>query len=242
MDKLIKFFDDFVFHARVMPILTAMLPIIVSGIFKGFIQKDFLDISLYAFVLLLFITLASKVARECGKRYETQMYKELGGKPTTIILRYSDCTIDNITKTRYHKILNEKINDIHLPLNPNEENQQSDIMYSSSMTYLRKYANSNRDIEPRVYQELKEYNYWRNLYGCKWISIIIYFLIAIREIILIDSFSVRNILLKPYPEYIVLLLMFIGIAIMCIFVNKSTVKRRAFDYAKTLAEVCERLN
>ncbi len=47
MDKLIKFFDDFVFHARVMPILTAMFPIIVLGIFKGFIYKDFLDISLY---------------------------------------------------------------------------------------------------------------------------------------------------------------------------------------------------
>ena len=51
MDKLIKFFDDFVFHARVMPVLTAMFPIIVLGIFKGFIYKDFLDISLYVFVL-----------------------------------------------------------------------------------------------------------------------------------------------------------------------------------------------
>ena len=29
MDKFGKFFDDFVFHARVMPILTAMFPIIV---------------------------------------------------------------------------------------------------------------------------------------------------------------------------------------------------------------------
>ena len=48
--------------------------------------------------------------------------------------------------------------------------------------------------------------------------------------------------LKPYPEYIAFLLMIIGIAIMCIFVSKKTVKRRAFDYAKTLAEVCERLN
>ena len=70
------------------------------------------------------------------------------------------------------------------------------LCYSSSMTYLRKYANSNRDVEPRVYQELKEYNYWRNLYGCKWISIIIYLLIAIREIIIIDSFNVRNIFFK----------------------------------------------
>lgn len=242
MDKLIKFFDDFVFHARVMPALTAMFPIIILGIFKGFVYKDFLDISLYVFVLLIFIALASKVARECGKRYESKMYDKLGEKPTTIVLRYSDNTIDNITKTRYHKILNEKINDIHLPLSSNEENEESDNMYSSSMVYLRKYANSNRDIEPRVYQELKEYNYWRNLYGCKWISIIIYLLIAIREIFIIDSFSIQNIFLKPYPEYIAFLLMIIGVLVMCIFVSKSTVNRRAFDYAKSLAEVCERLN
>ena len=242
MDKLVKFFDDFVFHSRVMPVLTAMFPIIVLGIFKGFIYKDFLDISLYVFVLLIFIALASKVARECGKSYESKMYDKLGAKPTTIVLRYSDNTIDNITKTRYHKVLNEKISDIHLPLSSNEENEESDSMYYSSMAYLRKYANSNRDIEPRVYQELKEYNYWRNLYGCKWISITIYLLIALREMIIVDSFNIQNIFLKPYPEYIAFLLMIIGVLVMCIFVSKSTVKRRAFDYAKTLAEVCERLN
>ncbi len=242
MDKFGKFFDDFVFHARVMPILTAMFPIIVLCIFKGFIYKDFLDISLYTFVLLVFIFLTSKIARECGKHYESKMYDKLGGKPTTIILRYTDCTIDNITKTRYHKVLNDKISDLHLPLNPDEENEESDIMYSSSMTYLRKYANANRDVEARVYQELKEYNYWRNLYGCKWISIIVYLLIAIREIIIMDSFSITNIFFKPYPQYIAFLLMIAGIAVMCIFVNKNTVKRRAFDYAKTLAEVCESFN
>lgn len=242
MDKLIKVFDDFTFHARVLPVLTAMFPIIVLGIFKGFIYKDFLDISLYVFVLLIFIALASKVARECGKHYEHKMYCELGEKPTTIILRYSDSTIDNITKTRYHKLLNEKLKDLRLPLNPKEENKESDIMYASAMTYLRRYANSNRDSEPRVYQELKEYNYWRNLYGCKWFSIIIYILIATREIFIIDSFSIQDIFFKPYPEYVAFLLMIAGIIVMFTFVNKNIVKRRAFDYAKTLAEVCEKLN
>ena len=57
-----------------------------------------------------------------------------------------------------------------------------------------------------------------------------------------DSFSITNIFFKPYPQYIAFLLMIAGIAVMCIFVNKNTVKRRAFDYAKTLAEVCESFN
>lgn len=242
MDKFKEFFDDFVFHARVMPILTAMFPIIVFSMFKGFVYKDFLNIPLYFFIILIFIVLSSKVARERGKTYESKMYRKLGGKPTTIILRYTDCTIDNITKTRYHKVLNDKISDLNLPLNPNDENEESDEKYSSAMTYLRKYANSNQDVESRVYQELKEYNYWRNLYGCKWISIIIYFLISVREIIIMDSFSVTNIFLKPYPEYIAFLLMIAGIFVMLIVVNKNTVERRAFDYAKALAEICEVFN
>lgn len=242
MDKFIKFFDDFTFHARIVPVLTAMFPLIILCIFKGFIYKNILDVSSYILVIFIFVVLASKVARECGKHYEAKMYDELGEQPTTIILRYSDSTIDKVTKTRYHKILNEKVKEVNLPLNPDEENKESDIMYSSSMTYLRKYANSNRNAEPRVYQELKEYNYWRNLYGCKWPSILVYTLIASREIILIDSFNIKNIFMNPYPKYIAFLLMIIGIIVMCIFVNKNTVKRKAFDYAKTLAEVCEGLS
>lgn len=43
-----------------------------------------------------------------GKTYEEKFYKALGGMPTTIILRFSDDTIDDITKVKYHKWLNEK--------------------------------------------------------------------------------------------------------------------------------------
>ena len=53
MDKFKEFFDDFVFHARVMPILTAMFPIIVFSMFKGFVYKDFLNIPLYFFNIIL---------------------------------------------------------------------------------------------------------------------------------------------------------------------------------------------
>lgn len=56
---------------------------------------------------------------------------------------------------------------------------------------LRNYANSNRNKEQRVYQELKEYNFWRNLYGTKGIALVVYFLIIVREITLHGTIDIK---------------------------------------------------
>lgn len=92
------------------------------------------------------------------------------------------------------------------------------------MDYLRNYANSNRETEPRVYQELKEYNYWRNLYRCKWIALMVYMGITIREINNNDSFSFKEIFTSPYSEYIAFLMMIMGLLGMCFLVNRCIVK------------------
>ena len=56
---------------------------------------------------------------------------------------------------------------------------------------LRNYANSNRNKEQRVYQELKEYNFWRNLYGTKGIALVVYLLIIVREITLRGTIDIK---------------------------------------------------
>lgn len=240
MESLKKYFDDFVFHARVMPILVVLLPILALGIVKGIIDNNVLEGALYIAMIVIFLTLTSRVARESGKRYENKMYKKLEGIPTTIILRYSDDTIDDLTKTRYHKKLNERVTDVELPLSIEDEDINSDMCYKSAINWLRVYANSNRDKEYRVYQELKEYNFWRNLYGTKIIAFFIYLAIAIRELQLIDEFNIQNMITKPYPEYVALIIMVLS-SLFVLLINKKIVQRKAFDYAKALVEVCERL-
>jgi len=51
--------------------------------------------------------------------------------------------------------------------------------------------NSNRNKEQRVYQELKEYNFWRNLYGTKGIALVVYLLIIVREITLHGTIDIK---------------------------------------------------
>ena len=41
------------------------------------------------------------------------------------------------------------------------------------------------------YQELKEYNFWRNLYGTKGIALVVYLLIIVREITLHGTIDIK---------------------------------------------------
>jgi hypothetical protein len=78
------------------------------------------------------------------------------------------------------------------------------------------------------------------LYGTKIIAFFIYLAIAIRELQLIDEFNIQNMITKPYPEYVALIIMVLS-SLFVLLINKKIVQRKAFDYAKALVEVCERL-
>lgn len=240
MEKVKSFFDDFSFHARVMPIIVLLMPLIVISIIKGSLQGSWFENTAICFLGLSFLTITSKIARNLGKKYEKEMYKQLGGMPSTIVLRFSDDTIDDITKQRYHKKLNQ-FQGLNLPLNKDSETADDDQQYIYASNILRNYANSNQEKEPRVYQELKEYNFWRNLYGTKFIALFIYSIIALREILIQESFSLKDAFFYPYPDYICLIATIICIAVLVFFVNQKTVIQKGFDYAKSLVEVCERI-
>lgn len=243
MDKIKGFFDDFTFHARVMPIIILSIPIVIIGIHSGIAHDSLIESVLMCSITLAFLTITSNIARNLGKDYEKKMYKQLGGMPTTIVQRFSDDTFDDITKQRYHKKLNQ-FEGLNLPLDRATETINDDQQYISAANILRNYANANREKEPRVYQELKEYNFWRNMYGTKNIALFLYFCILVREIVILyinRKLSLKEIFLQPYPEYLTLIVTAIGIILMLFFINQKTVEQKGFDYAKTLIEVCERV-
>lgn len=241
MEKIKVFFDDFTFHARVMPVLVILLPIIILSCIKGILTDGFMDATLYFTIFIICLTVMSKLARNKGKDYEVKMYDDLGAKPTTILMRFSNNSINNISKKKYHERLNKKLKEIKLPLSQDEETLESDLLYEAAINWLRNHVNHNREIEFRVQQELKEYNFWRNLYGIKYIGLVLYILIGVREYYIIESFNVNMMIKSPYPQYIGFLCMIISIVVIFFGVNKKVVQYKAFDYARTLIEVCETL-
>lgn len=241
MESVKKFFDDFVFEARVMPAVTAGLPMLVIAVYNGIVANSWSEASISFALAIIFIAFFAYIAREWGKNYEEKMFEELGGMPTTIILRFSDNKIDGVSKVKYHQWFNNNLMDVSLPMSLTEEmlDSTSDEKYVSAMTFLRTYANANRDRFPRPYQELKKYNFWRNLYGYKKLATVSYAILLLREFIVIDSFSLKEILTNPFPKYAVVIGILIWICLFCSVVTKKTVRRNAFDYAKNLLEIIE---
>lgn len=244
IETIIKCFDDFVISARIKPAITAVFPMLIMAVYKGIVNSEWSDAGIGLALFLVVISFVAYIIQEFGRTYEEKMFKELGNMPSTIILRFSDVVIDNVTKIRYHNWLNLKIPELNLPLSAEEEiaDEQSDDKYGSAIKYLRVYANSHRDELPRVYQELKKYHYWRNLYGVKWYVLIVYAILIIREIVKTDVFSVKQLFLQPFPEYSILFLLLTWSVIFCLIVTKKTVKRNAFDYAKTLLETVDSIS
>lgn len=244
MESAKKYFDDFVFAARVMPAMTAGLPLLIIAIYDGIVANSWSEASTSFALAIILIAFSAYIAREWGKNYEGKMFEKLGGMPTTIILRFSDNKIDSVSKLKYHRWFNNNLANVSLPVSLTEETADltSDEKYISAMTFLRTYANSNRDRFPRVYQEVKKYNFWRNLYGCKILATVSYVILLLREFVVIDSFSLKEIIIAPFPKYVVFVGLLIWICLFCSIVTTKTVKRNAFDYAKTLLEIIENLS
>ena len=238
MNKSNAFFDDFTMIARVMPALTVAFPILLIALLNGLLAAKWLEAGVGVSLATIVVFYLSYIAREWGKSSEEKIYKKLGAMPTTIIMRFSDDKVDEVSKTQCHKWFNDKGEQYLLPMSKKEEraDKQSDNKYTNAMKGLRVYANSHRDKFPRVYQELKKYNYWRNLYGCKKFAIVSYLILGIREVLVIDNFGLKDMVLCPFPKYAVLIGLTLWIVLYCLTVTRKTVERNAFDYAITLME------
>lgn len=233
-------FDDFNIHARIMPALIIAMPVYIYLNINKILELNFINILGNSMVFIILITFYYRIIRNLGKRIEEKMYFDLGNKPTTIVLQYRDTSFDELTKIRYHKKLNKKVEGIKLPIKKENETGEDDKAYESAINWLRNFANTHRDTEQRTYQELKDYNFWRNLYGGKAIMIIsclTCILVELIKIILLNSKEFHQI----YPNVFTMSIMLFILLMVCLVINKNVIKMKAFDYARTLLEVCERI-
>lgn len=165
MDKL---FDRYSLQAQVVPSLIAVLPIALT-LLAWFPKAENAAKPLIAiFVCTGAILLAAHLSREAGKSCERQFIERWGGWPTTLFLRYSDKTVDALTKSRYHAKLQRLVPDITLPTPAQElaNPVDADAKYSSCANYLRAQTRAKSQF-PLVFAENLSYGFRRNLLGVK---------------------------------------------------------------------------
>lgn len=240
-------FDRYSRSARLYPALLMTFPLLATVIclFNNDLLSGRTTLSFSIFTYFGGLYLISTICRSLGKELEKKYYSKWGGKPTTIILRHQDNTLNNQEKKRYHNFLDKNVPDMagKIPSRLDEQNQPcfADDIYRSSISWLRE---QRRDKEKYnlVYEELIQYGFRRNLASVKLYGIAICMLslaITITNLLFksdISSTKISEILAlikQNMTAYHIASLLLTLAAIGCwiIIVNEKWVKDAAYDYA-----------
>lgn len=233
--------DTYSIKARVYPSFIVLLPALVIAIYYISDLKVYYHYltAIISFGLLSFIL--AQLGRDKGKNKEKYLFKVIGGKPTTQILRHSNSYLDNITKSRYHQLLSEKIEGVNLPSLEEEiaNPERADATYNGCAKYLISRTRQTEKFN-LLFKENINYGFRRNLWGMKsWAIIILISSAILHSLIATDYYS--NIKFEPnHDSYPYVAFIILGLFWLLV-VTKNWVKLTAFAYAERLYETLEEI-
>lgn len=164
---MLKVLDAYSLKARFFPALLSILPalaalaILISWSKFGltnFIATAGIPVLVYA---------AADVARRLGTRIQNQIWAE-HGKPSMMMLRYSNNTFDTAAKAQYRTFLASKINQ-PIPTQAEEAANVTagDAFYERAGGWLRENTRNTKKFAV-LFNENVTYGFRRNLLGLKW--------------------------------------------------------------------------
>ena len=171
--------DSYTRRARIYPALLAALP----GLALAAVMVSWRDLGishLIATTAAGFLLYAfGDLTRRLGKRHEDAIYREIGGKPSTAMLRHFDTTFDDATKASWLKFLATKMGS-----NPPTAEQEkvdpaaADAYYERCGNWLRENTRDRKKFN-LVFEENVAYGFRRNLYGLKWLGLALNVLVVV---------------------------------------------------------------
>lgn len=184
--------------------------------------------------------------RENGVEPE-RYYRSWGGKPSTLILRHRDHTIDAVTKARYHRFLSGHLS-IQFPTRAEESADEgaADEVYQSAVKWL---LNKTRDTKEYalLFKENVSYGFRRNSTAIRPAAISIgvasavYPILSNGVITSACSFSVDGLAKISGAEWVSVATSLGMCAVWLVFFTEESVKRAAYTYAETLLRACDTL-
>lgn len=170
MDFL-KVFDSYSIRARLFPAVIAAAPALAALAllisWKSFEPSNVIA----AFAALVMLFAAADIARTKGRAIEPALYAKSGGKPSIIMFRRNDPSIDDGLKQRYREFLASKIG-VQVPAPESEHLNQAaaDSFYEQCGTWLRENTRDTKKF-PLLFSENVTYGYRRNLLGVRWLAL-----------------------------------------------------------------------
>ena len=107
--KKINYLDTYSLRARLLPAFLVLLPFVVLAV--SIFQLNWEKLQIILAVLATFggTYLLAHLGRDMGKRKELKLYGKWGGKPTTILMRYREKRLSELTRQRYFEKLRLKL-------------------------------------------------------------------------------------------------------------------------------------
>jgi hypothetical protein len=234
--------DSYTRRARIYPALLAALP----GLALAAIMVSWRDLGLSHLIATtaagVLLYAFGDLTRRLGKRHEDAIYREIGGKPSTAMLRHSDTTFDEATKTSWLKFAATKIGGPSPTTKEEKANPAvADAYYERCGNWLRENTRDHKKFN-LVFEENVAYGFRRNLYGLKWLGLALNVLVVVISAIWIwKSWPVGNDngVAARLPYVIIVSL---AHALFFVFaVTKAGVIEAANQYARQLLLACETL-
>lgn len=231
--------DRYTYCARLLPALIVSLPfLILLFITLPVIWKLIGALSAIG-VSVALIFLMAQCGRDAGKRKEPELFRSIGGKPSTRFLRHSDQTLPPATKKRYLDFLAANAPEFNPPTLQQEVNDPhaADRMYDSAVDWLRAKTRDAK-INDLLLAENISYGFRRNLWGMKPLGITVCILTALAIIGLF--LYVPSLKLELSIALATVIILSIELCFWVTIIQAKWVAVPAEAYAKTLLEYCDR--
>lgn len=232
--------DAYSTKARLAPALLVALPI---GIGVGvWLKQDLLSWGVGGGVTIagVLLLVATERVRRLGRAAEDRIYKYLGGKPTTILLRHRDSRLDRATKQRYHQFLRARVPGFRLPSSQDEQADPKavDEQFDSCTRWLLENTRTRGNF-PLVFAELCSYGLVRNLRSMRPAAITTAILGIAACALRIHEGWVDGVHAASLVGLIVSATM---LAVWSLHLSDEWVEAAGFDYARALLASCDSPN
>src|SRR5712692_8676930 len=162
-----KFFDAYTLRARIFPALIATASVIILlGAVIPWQRLSWMHLFASAAALIILYAMAD-LARRRGRALEPELIRQMGGLPSTTMMRHSDDTFDGATKARMHQILACKVG-AKAPTAAEEaaDPAAADKFYASCGHCLRENTRDHKKFSI-LFDENVAYGFRRNLLGLR---------------------------------------------------------------------------
>lgn len=235
--------DSYTIRARIFPALLAALPgLALAAVMVSWRQLGLSQVIATSAAMVLLYAF-SDLARRLGKNVEADLFRTMGGKPSTAMLRYRDDQFDLSVKAKWLAFLATKMGDKA----PSAEEEEADVAaadryYDRCGDWLREHTRDQKKFK-LIFEENVTYGFRRNLFGLKKPGLALNAIVAI-----ICAIAMWFRMPLSTDDNVSERLLYVLIVAAChalyflLAVNKKAVTEAARGYGRQLLLACETLS